>query len=269
MYKTMRLPKKLLLCTVLFLILSILFLIVADAMQTEKTYAHLFPELYASAQDKKDAVQKTAYITFDDGPSKVTPAILDALKEANVKATFFVIGRTSEQDVATLRRIHEEGHSIGIHSYSHKYKEIYRSVEAYLEDFSEIEAWIYALTGEHPQIFRFPGGSNNSSAKKSLMVDIATEMTRRGYIYHDWNVIAHDDQKTIYSADQLYQNVVKSAKNKLDRDLTLLFHDNSTRKTTAEALPKVIEYFRSQGYVFEKITPETKPIQFNKPKAEE
>ena len=268
MYKTMKIQKKFLLCTVVFLVLSILFLIVADAVTAEKTYAHLFPELYASAEDKKEAVQKTAYITFDDGPSKVTPAILDALKEANVKATFFVIGRTSEQDIATLKRIHEEGHSIGIHSYSHKYKEIYRSVEAYLEDFSEIETWLYALTGEHTQIFRFPGGSNNSTAKKSLMIDIATEMTRRGYIYYDWNVIAHDDQKTVYSANQLYQNVVKSAKNKLNRNLILLFHDNSTRMTTAEAIPKVIEYFRAQGYVFDKITPDTTPIQFNKPKTE-
>lgn len=265
MYHTIKLKKRSVLLS-LFLLLSILFLPPAFAAQED--YTNLYPELYVKDKVPKPTppAEKTAYITFDDGPSKVTPAILDALKKENVKATFFVIGRTSANDLATLKRIKAEGHTIGIHSYSHKYKEIYHSVDDYLEDFSEIEAWIAALTGEHPVVFRFPGGSNNQTAKKSVLNGIADEMTRRGYIYHDWNVIAHDDQKTIYSADQLFRNVQASAKGKLSRNLTLLFHDNSTRKTTAEALPMVIQYFREQGYRFEPITAQTPPIQFYKPK---
>ena len=97
------------------------------------------------------------------------------------------------------------------------------------------------------------------------MTKIATEMTRRGYVYYDWNVIARDDKKTVYSADRLFENVKSSSKGKLNRDLILLFHDNATRKTTVEVLPRVISYLKESGYDFEKITPATTPIQFNKP----
>ena len=82
-------------------------------------------------------------------------------------------------------------------------------------------------------------------------------MTRRGYVYYDWNVIARDDKKTVYSADRLFENVKSSSKGKLNRDLILLFH--------VEVLPRVISYLKESGYDFEKITPATTPIQFNKP----
>ena len=98
------------------------------------------------------------------------------------------------------------------------------------------------------------------------MTAIAEEMTRRGYTYYDWNVIAHDDKKAAYSPEVLFQNVKASAKGKLDRDLILLFHDNATRKTTPDVLPQVVEYFRENGYEFDQITSDTRPIQFQKPK---
>lgn len=269
MYKTVKIKKRVW-ALLLILLLSAGFLLAADAYAPRDGYENRYPQLYAERgeQTKPPKAVKTVYITFDDGPSKVTPDILDTLKELDVKATFFVIGRTGEQDIQTLKRIHSEGHSIGAHSYSHKYHEIYQDVESYLDDFNEIENWIYEITGEHTEIFRFPGGSNNSTAKKSMMTKIATEMTRRGYTYFDWNVIAHDDRKTVYSAEQLFQNVVKSAKGKLERNLVILFHDNSTRTTTVEVLPRVIDYFKEQGYVFDRLTPAVNPIQFNKPKTE-
>lgn len=273
MYRTIRLSKKALAASVGIVLFSLLLSRTAASVRPEKSYAHLYPDLYAAVtettpvgEEQAENATHKAYLTFDDGPSGVTPQILDILDQLGIKATFFVIGRADENDVATLKRIHDEGHAIGIHSYSHVYQQIYAGVEDYLTDFSKIEEWIFAVTGEHTKIFRFPGGSNNSTAKKSVMTDIAAEMTRRGFIYYDWNVIAHDDQKTVYSADVLYQNVVKSAKGKLDRDLILLFHDNATRKTTPDVLPRVVEYFRCNGYEFDKITPDTKPIQFNKPK---
>lgn len=271
LYRTIRIRKGMLSVAVLILLVSLTVSILSFCTDKQQSYSHLYPRLYADAKEpdrqptQEEKTIKTAYLTFDDGPSCVTPEILDMLKELNIKATFFVIGRTGESDIAALKRIQAEGHSIGAHSYSHDYRKIYKSVEDYLDDFNEIEEWIFEITGEHTQIFRFPGGSNNSTAKKSTLLGIAAEMTRRGYTYYDWNVIAHDDRKAAYSPEILFDNVVKSAKGKLKRDLVLLFHDNATRKTTPQVLPQVVSYFQEQGYQFDKITPETVPIQFVKP----
>ncbi len=273
MYRTIRISRRLFVTTAAVFVLSLLLSFVSASIRLPKGYTRLYPGLYVSAEedekqgDTPDTVQiKKAYLTFDDGPSGVTPRILDVLDELGVKATFFVIGRNSEADVETLRRIHEEGHTIGLHSYSHEYQKIYHSVEDYLADFQALEQWVFEITGERAEIFRFPGGSNNSTAKKSVMTAIAEEMTRRGYTYYDWNVIAHDDKKAAYSPEVLFQNVKASAKGKLDRDLILLFHDNATRKTTPDVLPQVVEYFRENGYEFDQITSDTRPIQFQKPK---
>ena len=268
MYKVIKLRWKFVITVTVLLTVCIMALLVGSSVNAGTQagdYPYLYPNLNTEAETPVTQAGKKAYITFDDGPSKVTPDILDTLKALDVKATFFVIGATQERDINTLKRMHEEGHAIGIHSYSHKYNQIYRSVEDYLDDFNEIENWIFEITGEHTQIFRFPGGSNNATAKKGIMTSIATEMTRRGYVYYDWNVIAHDDRKTVYSADRLFENVKSSSKGKLNRDLILLFHDNATRKTTVEVLPRVIAYLKENGYDFEKITPATTPIQFNKP----
>ena len=267
MYRTIRVGKRKLIVAALVLLVSLTASVLSFCTDSRPSYSQLYPQMYAEAKEPQGQEKqvKKAYLTFDDGPSKVTPEILDTLDALGIKATFFVIGRTNEADVAALKRIQAEGHSIGAHSYSHQYEKIYRSVENYLDDFNEIEEWIFEITGEHTQIFRFPGGSNNATAKKSIMTGIATEMTRRGYTYYDWNVIAHDDRKAAYPPDVLFDNVVKSAKGKLERDLVLLFHDNATRKTTPQVLPRVVKYFQEQGYEFDKITPETRPIQFVKP----
>jgi len=271
MYRTVRIRPRLICLSVGALLFSLLIGFGAMSSRNVQDSSQLIPSLETQEAetypvDPSDTPSpKKAYLTFDDGPSGVTPRILDILNKLDIKATFFVIGRTSEADVATLKRIQAEGHSIGLHSYSHRYQQIYHSVSDYLSDFNAIEEWVFSVIGTRPCIFRFPGGSNNATANKKIMADIADEMTRRGYRYYDWNVIAHDDQKEVYPAEVLLQNVKKSAEGKLDRDLILLFHDNSTRKTTPEVLPQVVAYFREQGYSFDRITPETPPIQFYRP----
>lgn len=126
MYRTIRISRRLFVTTAAVFVLSLLLSFVSASIRLPKGYTRLYPGLYVSAEedekqgDTPDTVQiKKAYLTFDDGPSGVTPRILDVLDELGVKATFFVIGRNSEADVKTLRRIHEEGHTIGLHSYSH------------------------------------------------------------------------------------------------------------------------------------------------------
>lgn len=132
-------------------------------------------------------VDNAVYLTFDDGPSARTDEILEILDKYGVKATFFVVGANEEGDLERMQKIVAAGHTLAIHSYSHDYKKIYASVEAYLEDFNQMFCQIYEATGVKPQIFRFPGGSVNSY-NVGIHQQLIAEMTRRGFVYFDWNV---------------------------------------------------------------------------------
>lgn len=97
------------------------------------------------------------YLTFDDGPSKYTEEILDILDDYDVKATFFVLGKETEYSVKMLQEIARRGHTIGMHSYSHKYADVYRSVEDFSADFYRIYSYILENTGIQSTCYRFPG----------------------------------------------------------------------------------------------------------------
>ena len=101
------------------------------------------------------------YLTFDDGPSSNTSQILDILKKYNYKATFFVIGKEDEESRELYKRIVEEGHTLAMHSYSHKYNALYDSVDSFDEDFSRIQNYLFEVTGQECLFYRFPGGSSN------------------------------------------------------------------------------------------------------------
>lgn len=100
---------------------------------------------------------RTAYLTFDDGTSENTARILDVLNQYGAKATFFVSGRS---DPTFLLRMRDEGHAIGNHTMSHDYKKIYRSPEAFWEDFGAEGDYLESILGYRPGLMRFPGGSN-------------------------------------------------------------------------------------------------------------
>ena len=102
------------------------------------------------------------YLTFDDGPSIYTNDILDILDSYNVKATFFVVGKEETNAEEALQRIVDEGHTLGMHSYSHKYKELYESMDSFTQDFARIRDYIYQATGVESVCYRFPGGSSNT-----------------------------------------------------------------------------------------------------------
>ena len=106
--------------------------------------------------------QLKVYLTFDDGPSSNTAAILDTLAQYNVKATFFVVGKEDEESQEMYKRIVNEGHTLGMHSYSHKYSVIYDSLENFEDDFTKIQNYLYDITGEDCHYYRFPGGSSSS-----------------------------------------------------------------------------------------------------------
>lgn len=231
---------------------------VIDAEQP--AYTQLYPELYAPEVERgTEDIEKSVYLTFDDGPSERTDEILKILDEYGVKATFFVVGSKDEAGLARLRAITEAGHTLAIHSYTHDYLKIYDSVEAYLEDFNEMYCQIVEATGVAPRIFRFPGGSINGY-NGNVYREIIAEMTRRGFVYFDWNAANGDAASTkLQSAEVLAENALKGT---TSRRAIVLMHDSTAKTTTVEALPAIIEGYRDAGFTFYPLTPETRSITF-------
>ena len=223
-------------------------------------YQSLYPDFYApqtlSATVREDNV---IYLTFDDGPSYLTPDVLEILREENVKATFFVIGSDSETRREWMRQIVADGHTIAMHSYSHSYSDIYASVEAYLDDMYRIFTMIREATGVTPTHFRMPGGSVNGY-NYEVTQEIISEMLRRGFVPYDWNISSGDASSGGATADEIVSNVLRGTGN--SRGIVLM-HDSAAKYTTVEALRSVILNLRYLGYTFDALQPDTAPILFS------
>ncbi len=181
------------------------------------------------------------YLTFDDGPSTVvTNRILDTLAEENVKAAFFIVGERVPGREETLRRIAREGHTLGVHSMTHRYREIYASPEAFLNDVNGCAEVIRKTTGVEPKFYRFPGGGKHE-AERALLADL-------GYTVVSWNAVCGDAEGRDACAEELAQTAASTSQGK--RRVVLLMHDGALNAATAEALPEIIRFFRGQGYVF-------------------
>ncbi len=222
-------------------------------------YQESFPDMYVKPAKAMKTETNTVYLTFDDGPSDRTVEILDILKAQNVKATFFIVGKEGAKNPETLKRITDEGHSVGIHTYSHVYSSIYESVESYLADFNQTYQIIYETTDVKPTIFRFPGGSINRYTSL-FYEEIIAEMTRRGFTYYDWNASSGDASSSV-TANSVYYNSIQSSEGK-DR-VILLMHDSISKSYTVAALPNIIEYYKARGFQFESITNDVSPIAFS------
>lgn len=208
--------------------------------------------------DNVDPNAKKVYLTFDDGPSHNTELILDILKEYNVKATFFVIGRNDEYSKSLYKRIVDEGHTIALHSYTHRYSSIYASLDAYKEDLQKISNLVYDATGVRSKFIRFPGGSSNKVSHVSMR-DIIKYVVGEGYTYFDWNVINGDATGKAYTVDELVQNVFNDC-GKYDTNVVLM-HDAEAKTSTVEALPKILDKLIEDGYLILPIDENTTPIQ--------
>jgi peptidoglycan/xylan/chitin deacetylase (PgdA/CDA1 family) len=230
---------------------------------TEKLpdYTKMFPDLYTvfAKPDEMKKGKKIAYLTFDDGPSENTFKVLDTLEEMNIKATFFIVGSAiDEEGEDSLERMVYEGHTIGIHTYSHMCNEIYCSVERFLEDFNTVYQQIYDITGERVNIYRFPWGSNNGYSKgiKDALMD---EMERRGFSCYDWNVSADDSigKPTSYS---ILRNIKKDLW-RTDYPI-ILMHDSKMNDLTVRMLPDIIQMLQNKGYEFDTLD-HREPYQFD------
>lgn len=205
-----------------------------------------------SPQSSTPPTEKICYLTFDDGPSDNTLEILKILKKYNAKATFFVI---NTKNIDYVKQIHNEGHTIGLHSYTHKYDVIYANTTAYYSDLNLISAKVQELTGVKSTIIRFPGGSSNRKSEIRMSV-LTKSVLANGYSYFDWNVDSGDAAANIVPYTTIRVNVLNQAKNK--NSICVLFHDSSAKTSTVQALPEIIEGLKAQGYTrFEGLKPET------------
>ncbi|MCH5203932.1 MAG: polysaccharide deacetylase [Oscillospiraceae bacterium] len=233
----------------------------------ENPYAALYPDMFVTAPRSYVREDNTIYLTFDDGPSSNTENILHYLKMYNIKATFFVVPQKNDTCYKRMKAIVDAGHSIGVHSASHVYTDIYSSVEAYLEDFYTAREMIYEATGVKTEIFRFPGGSVNDY-NEGVRGAIIEEMTRRGFRYYDWSVDSLDAEGANWTT--MYNHVLSEVANNYDKKFrsVVLMHDASERTNTVfvlEDIIKVLVNSKDRKYKFDKINNDTTPVQFTGP----
>jgi peptidoglycan/xylan/chitin deacetylase (PgdA/CDA1 family) len=209
----------------------------ADNMESNDTQDSAADVVYTQA-DSTEQYKHLVYLTFDDGPSIYTDEILDILAEYDVKATFFVTGREDEASKASIKRIVSEGHTLGMHSYSHKYTEIYESVDSFSADFLKLQNYLYELTGAKSLYYRFPGGSSNTVSPTD-MHEFAEYLEGQGVTFFDWNISSGDASGKNLSVDK----IVSNSTDEISRWHTsiILMHDSADKYSTVEALPKIIE----------------------------
>ena len=189
--------------------------------------------------------KKEIAISFDDGPAtNYTTEILQLLKNENLKATFFCIGNRIAGNENILKQIHEDGHIIGNHSYSHHFWFDMYSAKKMQDDMKLMDDEMERVIGLKPKLFRPPYGVTNPNVKKAII--------KGGYTPVGWSVRSLD-------------TVIKDEKKLLDKinvgiepGAVFLFHDTS--KTTLDVLPEFIEEVKKRGY---KIVPLDKMLALN------
>ncbi|GAB6108780.1 polysaccharide deacetylase family protein [Fusibacter bizertensis] len=206
---------------------------------------------------------KVVYLTFDDGPSKETTLeILKVLNKYSVKATFFVIGRNVVKNPTVLKEIRDQGHAIGNHSFSHNYTMIYKDEDSFWTDYNKCQDAIYAVTGEYPELFRFPGGSNTATNFRGddFVSQLRINLLNQGVQFFDWNIESGDASTNYAEVGTIKSNAYTQISKK--KYAIVLFHDSDNKKSTVEALPEIIEYYLTLGYRFDVLTPSGFTTQF-------
>ncbi len=234
------------------------------SMQTyTNDYELLYPNMYVPKVEKVGAVtgEKSVYLTFNNAPSEQTDQLLDVLEQQNVKATFFIYCNENTVEYLTqeIQKIYQKGHTVGVLTDTYDYQTIYASVDNYLADFAKVFDLITQATGEKPTVFRFAGGSVNGY-NKAIIKQLAAEMERRGFTYHDWSLDSGDSNKWT-SGQQVYNTTVNGI---LNNGKTVVSMDNNS-VATLEQLPAIIQKAKENGYVFQAINPATKPFTMDLP----
>jgi peptidoglycan/xylan/chitin deacetylase (PgdA/CDA1 family) len=184
---------------------------------------------------------KEIALTFDDGPYEpYTSQILDILERYKIKATFFLIGRNIEKYPDTVKRLWEEGHAVGNHTYNHR-RFFYTLFPAIREDMLRCQELIKKITGINTSLFRQPLGMRNPSIVK-IVEDLDMHMI-------GWTLRTYD------GADQNPQRIVKRVLNGITNGAILVMHDGCdkgkcTKSGTVAALPVILDALAKEGYKF-------------------
>lgn len=202
--------------------------------------------------------KKKVYLTFDDGPSASTHKILDILDQYHVKATFFVVGRGDEISKELYKRIVDDGHTLGLHSYSHAYDEIYASKESFIADLEKLQSYLHEITGVKPTVYRFPGGSSNTISDIDIE-ELIPLLNEREITYFDWNVSCGDADSKQSQKNMIINNVLKDIP--LFNNSVVLMHDASNKTSTVDALPEIIESILDMNYDLLPLNDTVKPVQ--------
>lgn len=223
--------------------------------QTVSTGVEEHIPIFNSSQEEllkiyKQGLNRTAYLTFDDGPSEtVTPQILDILKGEQIKATFFVVGKSARKNPQIIKRIYEEGHMLANHTYTHDYNIVYSSTDRLIDELNKTEALIQEiLEMDYPlKLMRFPGGSfGEKSAFKRAVYE-------EGYLYIDWNSLNGDAEGFEMTVEGLMERFTSTAA--IKAPLIILLHDTDAKSINVEVLPKMIKHLREGGYTFDSLMP--------------
>lgn len=238
---------------------------VAESKTSESETQKSVSDNVVTGIDSEDNMAKKGdthkvYLTFDGGPDENTGKILDVLKKCGVKATFFVVGDDSEDMQPIYRRIVEEGHTLGMHSFSNKYSTIYASTEAFEQDYDKLSSYLKEVTGTDSLYYRFPGGSSNEISNVN-MAEFVRVLNEKGITYFDWNVSAGDTSSD-YTVEDVVTNVTEGVKRY--KTSVVLLHDGDDKSTTAEALEPLIQKLQQMKAEILPIDENTKVIQYIK-----
>lgn len=181
---------------------------------------------------------KKVALTFDDGPHPVwTQKVLDILKEHKIKATFFLIGSNVEKYPWVVKRIAEEGHIIGNHTYTHKVVGSYSPTQAKRE-IEKTQMCIKNITGKKTYLLRPPYGSYQQG-----FYQVAKDYNYKIIL---WSVTVADWKKNL-SSNEIAYRVITSTK----PGAIILLHDGGGRReATVKALPRIIKALKKEGYKF-------------------
>ncbi|MBU1245219.1 polysaccharide deacetylase family protein [Myxococcota bacterium] len=196
-----------------------------------------------------DLKKKVIRLTFDDGPNrKVTGGILDALKKHEYKATFFMLAPNMKVNVALLKRMKAEGHTLALHGSTHDHKRLYRSGNdaAVVESMNEANDTLEKLVGFRSWICRVPYGSARNLTPAQLRL-----LRSSGYRVWDWNLDSSDTRKGTTAAQVLAHTQAELKRRK--GEIIVLMHDNAF---TLQALPEILEFISQNQWEVEPISPD-------------
>jgi peptidoglycan/xylan/chitin deacetylase (PgdA/CDA1 family) len=221
-----------------------------DASNNENTEPANIP---AENDNKAPAADnsKTVYLTFDDGPHKVSDQILTMLGEFDAKATFFMLDGNIKSFPEAVKRMAENGHSLGAHGVTHDKKKIYQSPQSVIDEMNQTLNTIKEITGIDASLIRTPYGSapHMTEPYKKAVSDM-------GYQMWDWNIDSKDwffrDNRLV---DYTIAQIVEQSKKQ--EPLVILLHE---RDETVAQLPELLKYLKEQNYSFKPLDPVMVPI---------